>query len=590
MNPLRIWPLLFFCFLFTTCNSGIELDRGNTVVIRLAAEPDRLHPLLSGTAISKQVEMHLFKPLLDFDPATLALSPVLVKDLPEIVSITNGPYQGGVAYTFELRPEAKWDNGTPILAADYVFTVKALLNPEVPAAPYRSYLNFLKEINIDPENPRRLTIITDRPYILAEAALGNMDVYPRYHYDPEGLLEAYTVKQLANPKEAKRLNQTEQKLKQFATAFLQNERTADQPHCVGAGAYFVAEWLPGQKIVLQRKTDWWGDAVTNHPMLLNAHPEKLIFQIIPDVMTAVSLLRAEQIDAISGIPGEAFHQLKNDSNLSQKYAFHNARKLAYDYIGINGNNPRLASRKIRRGLAHLLDVDQLIATALNGLGERVNSPIHPVKPYYHSGLAPIALDLDEATRLIEAAGWKDSDGNGVVDQFIDGEQVELELSFKYNASNPIAVNAGLLLKDNARKIGINVLLDGKTLGTLFKEYRKRDFELIYLSWFRPPILDDLRQGWHTSGHISGGSNRTGFGNAVSDQIIDEIRTSFDPIKRKELYLSIQEMIYNEQPYLFLYSPLECMAIHNRFDAKPSVRHPGIFPNDFVWKEKVLPLD
>ncbi|MEM8908280.1 MAG: ABC transporter substrate-binding protein, partial [Bacteroidota bacterium] len=569
MKLLWIRGLVALLLLSLGCGPRQLEERGNEVIIRLAAEPDRLHPLLSVTGPSKQVELHLFAPLLQFDPQSLALVPVLAKSLPEIKPLSEGPYQGGVAYTFELREEATWDNGQAILATDYLFTIKALLNPEVPATPYRAYLNFLKDITVDPDNPRRFTVWTDRPYILAEAALGNLEVYPAHFYDPEGWLEKYSVRELADPDRAARLNELDSKLQRFAEDFRSRARSQDPKQLQGAGAYQLAAWEPGQRIVLQKKDHWWGAALNPEETLLNAYPDQIIFKIIPDVNAAVSLLKTSALDAMTGIFPEVYLDLQKQAEMVQAYQFFQANKLSYYYIGLNGNDSKLSDRRVRRSLAHLLDVDQIITTLLEGLAQRITGPIHPLKPYHHQGLAPIEVDLAAAARLLTEAGWTDSNGDGTVDRMIDGQKTELELTFKYISNNPIAADVGTLLKNNAQKVGVKVLLEGKVFNTLIKEYRKRDFDMVYLAWIRPPGLDDLRQSWHSSGNVPGGSNRTGFGNPTSDAVIDSIRTTYDPIKRKELYLRIQELIYYEQPYIFLFTPLECMAVHRRFTTQPS---------------------
>ena len=214
------------------------------------------------------------------------------------------------------------------------------------------------------------------------------------------------------------------------------------------------------------------------------------------------------------------------------------------------------------------------------MGKRLTGPIHPVKDYYNHSLTPIPFDIKKAKNLLREAGWKDSNNNGILDQVIDGELQELELTFKYKVTNKDAENIGLLFQQNAKKAGVKIILDGKELNTVFKEYRQRDFDMVYLSWSRQPILDDLRQTWHSSSNIPGGSNRTGFGNQESDEIIDQIRVTYTPERRKELYLRIQEIIYREQPYIFLYTPMQNMAIHQKFNAFPSIRYPGFFPNGF----------
>ena len=102
----------------------------NTVYVRLQGEPDKLNPLVTTNGYSRIVYERFFQSPLTFDPKTLEMVPLLAKSRPEIKAITQGPYAGGISYTFELIPNAKWDNGQSVTAEDVVFTFKAIFNPK----------------------------------------------------------------------------------------------------------------------------------------------------------------------------------------------------------------------------------------------------------------------------------------------------------------------------------------------------------------------------------------------------------------------------------------------------------------------------
>jgi ABC-type transport system substrate-binding protein len=111
-----------------------ENKRGNTVTIRLAGEPERLNPVTTEESNATQIMSHIFMPLLDFDPKTLELTPILAKNRPLVVNIDTGAFQGKLGYVYEIRDEATWDNGKPITSSDYIFTIKTILNKKVGAS------------------------------------------------------------------------------------------------------------------------------------------------------------------------------------------------------------------------------------------------------------------------------------------------------------------------------------------------------------------------------------------------------------------------------------------------------------------------
>jgi peptide/nickel transport system substrate-binding protein len=96
----------------------------------------------------------------------------------------------------------------------------------------------------------------------------------------------------------------------------------------------------------------------------------------------------------------------------------------------------------------------------------------------------------------------------------------------------------------------------------------------------------MKQVWHSEAIGQGGSNRVSFSSAEADRIIDEIRVTLDHEKQKELYYRIQEIIYEEQPYVFLFVASERIAINNRFDGtEVSVQRPGYRDASFKLRQQ-----
>lgn len=551
----------------------------NTVYARLPSEPDHLNPLITINTYAGIVNSLLFSNLLAFDPQSLELEPQLAKAPAEITQIEEGPYTGGVAYTFEIFEEAAWDDGAPVTAHDVAFTLKALFNPLVNSGPIRSYLEFVRDIRIDPENPRRFTVLTDRPYIIAEAAISNTVVLPRRTYDPEDLLSNYALSQFTDPAEAAQLAQ-DADIQRFAELFNSPAYARDPGKISGSGAYRLETWETSQRIVLTRKKDWWADGLAGDDRLLDARPDKIVFRIVPEQVTALAALKDESLDAGSQLDTKDFIDLQQNEAFTRRFNLHSPPTLTYYYIGINTRDPKLTDQRVRRALAHLVDVDELIRSLYNGLAERTVGPFHPAKSYYHDSLPLIDFDLARARELLAEAGWQDSNGNGIVDKEIDGERTELKLRYLASAGSQFAQNLALLLQDNFRKAGIELTVDSKEYSVLIDDLKRRDFDLFGSGWGQSPVVDDPKQIWHTDSDTPDGANRVGFGDAESDALIEEIRVTLDPAQRAQLYRRFQEIVYEEQPYIFLFTPQERIVISKRFAAEPSVLRPGFFVNEF----------
>lgn len=584
---------LSFCFVYcSSCKrdqadqqteeSTVEFSKENTATVRLPAEPDKINPLVTTSIYSRIVYEPIFLYLLQFDPQSLEISPQLAKSRPQIEELTDGPFAGGVAYTFEILEQAIWDNGTPILAKDFEFSLKALFNPLVNAAPVRAYLEFIRGLEIDEDNPKKFTVYTNQKYIVGEAAIGNIPIYPAYVYDKEGLMSDYNLSDLTNPDNSAELSEDEN-IKAFADTFNSAEYGREKGNVVGSGAYSFESWESGQRIVLKKKENWWGDKLDNP--LLAAYPDQIIYKIIPDQTTTVAAIKAQEIDVTAQLDAKDFTDMKDDEVVNQYFNLYSPTALQYYYIGMNTKDRtgKLSDKRVRRALAHLVDVDQLINDLFYGLAERTVGPIHPSKPYYNKNLKPIEYNVEKAKDLLATAGWKDSDGNGILDKVIGGEQVDLKISYITTSTSKFGRSLAEILTSNFKKAGIELDVELLEFRQLIERLRSRDYEMNSGGWGQDPVPTDLKQIWHTESDRPDGSNRVGFGNAESDALIDQIRITLEEDVRMDMYTRIQEIIYEEQPYIFLFSPRERVAIHKRFNTSITSLRPGFTVNDFQLK-------
>ncbi len=557
-----------------------EITKASTVTVRLRAEADRLNPLLSYRAWAIHIMNFIFPTLLAYDPETTELAPVLVKSRPEIEPINEGQFSGGTKYTYELLDEAVWDNGSPLTAKDYEFTLKVLFNPHVAAEVYRQYLSLIRDVSLDATNPKKFTVLTDELYIKAEPVTGFF-ILPEYVYDPEGMLKDYKVADLTDPAKTEK-HAADEKLKAFGEQFNSSKYSREKEYISGAGAYKLEEWIPGERIVIVKKENWWGDKLRDQNPMLTAYPKKMIFVPVTDPSTAISMLKDQSIDVMDAIPENQFMELKENELVNQHYNFFTPDVLGYYFLYLNMRIPKLEDKRVRRALAYLYDVDEVLNSVKLGYGIPIVGPVHPTRSYYNKSLKPIKLDVEKARNLLKEAGWTDSNGNGTVDKNIDGELVEMNLQYMITTNNPTSNNIALIFKNEARKAGVNIEITPKEANVLREDVKKREFEIFSGGLNQDPI-DDPMQVWHTSSDTPNGFNRFGFGNAETDQLIEQIRRTLDEEKRGKLFLRLQEIIYEEQPAIFMYATKDRVAIHNRFKGvKTSLVSPRYFEN--YWYE------
>lgn len=557
----------------------------NEVIVHELSDPDMLIPVNSTGASSTYIQEHIFQTLLQIDPETYEYSGLIAVDRPTIELIEEGEFAGGMKLMYELRPEAVWDNGTPITAYDYVSTIKSILNPKTDCEPLKPYYDWVGDIVIDEENPKKFTIYSKSTYMLIEEFSGYW-VQPEYVYDPDQIMRKFSIRDLNTAEKRAALKGNADIIK-FAENFNSEKYQREQGYVTGSGAYTFEGWETGQRIVLKRKENWWGDKITTGEPGFAQHPEKIIYQIINDQTTATTAMKDEGLDLMRGIKPKDFIDLQENKGFTSKFNLSTPTMFSYYYLGFNTKNPKLSDAKVRQALSHAVNKEQIIDVIYYGLAEPTTGPVHPSKSHYNKNISDYEFNLDKAKAMLNEAGWTDSDGNGILDKNINGELVQMELDFKYNAGNDIRKNIGLLFQEDAKKIGVKINITAKEWSVYLDELDHHDFEIACAAWVFGPSMSDPKQTWHTESSVEGGSNYVSFGNARSDELIDNLRMEYDEAKRIEMYKELQQIIHDEAPYCFLFTPTERIAIHNRFEAETYSVRPGYSIGEFKLKNTNL---
>lgn len=548
----------------------------NVARIALRAEPPGLNPLLTIDVSSRFVSEMIFQTLNSRDPQNLEPTPLLAS-LPDVRKEADG----GVSYSYLINESATWPNGMPVTATDVIFSLKVVLNPLVDAGPYRPYYEMVSNVVTSPNNQQRLKIMTNRPYLLAEESLGSLVIYPEYAYDPEGLLRTVRLTDLTNAASAQRLADKGGNLKAFADAFNMPEMGREPGNIIGSGPYALTKWEDGQRLTLARRDNYWG--LKSHDAWLSAQPEQITFEIIPDNATMVNALRDEAVDVVVAMSVDQFKTTREDEYLTERYDFATVQSLAYYGLLFNQNHPLFRDAKTRRALAHLTDVDLLIDQLLPGLAARVSGPVLPAKTYYNDDLSLIGFDPDRAAALLAEAGWSDTNGDGTLDKEIDGTRQEFRFEFLTPAS-PTSEAIVTLFQNWLREVGIELTVSKQDRRAMSAELSKGNYAMAILGQGFNPTPDEFTQVWASTSVPPNGSNRGGFSNAEADQLIKEIKVTLDAKQREPLYRRFQEIVYENQPLIFLFSPLDRVVVSKRFAFDTKSKTPNINFNDLEQKE------
>jgi peptide/nickel transport system substrate-binding protein len=565
--------LLLVLFLSVLFISSCTYKRNPTeVVVWQLADPGVINPVTAADAVAYEIDNNVFQPLLNFDYRTLKLVPILADSLPQV----RADSAGHMYITYELRKEAKWDNGTPITAKDVEFTFKAACNPGVNDAPLKTTLDLLSDLILYPDNPRKITFVFKARYNLAVETTGtNTCVLPEYAYDPKKYMEGFTFKQMLNDTALAH----DPKMMAFANDFNSEKYQRDTTGVNGSGAYQFVEWTTGQRVVLRKKRGWWGDALAGTNCFFEAYPDKIVYQVVNDQTTALVSLKAGNLDVMKAIKPQDFTDLSKSDKFTANFNTLTPLMFAYTYLGINMKEPKLADVHTRQALAHLVDVKRIIQDVYYGYGQQVTGGISPMDSLdYNSDIKPYEYNLDSAKALLAAAGWTASEGDGILYKVIDGKKTPFTIDFLVNQGADVRKKVALIFKEEARKVGIDVNIVVKEFNVFQGLLKKHEFDMYTSGWVFQPGQQDFKQVFYSTSALDEGSNHEGFGDATSDALIDSMRVELDVKKRAGMEKRLQVIMHDRCGYIFLLAPKALIAISKKFsNAYASSNNP------FFWE-------
>lgn len=583
MMKISIFKFAFILTILTliySCSPDVQQNEDFNITVRFRSDPAKLNPILGNATVeSTELNNLIFLPLGHYDPESLELEPVLAKSLNPSMEITEGPYAGGIAFDYEILEDAVWDDGSPVTGEDYLFTIKLAKNPAVDAAAWRGILQDIVEVDVDKENPKKFRVYLKDYFHLAQEVSCTFEIFPKHVYDPDGMLDNIDLQTLNDAETLSSLMESDSSLVNFANMFSSSKYT--QEIVSGSGPYKLKNWEVDQYIVLEKKENYWG-AQHNDRFQLRANPKEITYRIIADENAAITLLKDGSIDLMNVMNAENFTNLKESPGFDSMFTIATPPLSRYYYIGLNNRKPELSDRDVRRALAHTFDVDGIIENLEDGYGTRQVTAMMPGYPFYDDSLEPIPFDLEKAKEILVEEGWEDTNGNGVRDKIIDGKLVEMEID--YLASNsPLGQRVGLLFQDNAKQVGVQVNMIIKESRQLSESVYAHEFEASASAAGLSLAPYDPYQRWHSDNSVVGKGNVFGYNNAENDEAINDIRNEPDFEKRAEAYATFQKTMYDEQPVIFLYSPVQKFVLNNKFKGVFSAKRPGYFVNSFEMK-------
>ncbi len=517
--------------------AGVKPAADDVLMLGYNDDPDTLNAITSSDTVSEAFQRHVYETLAnqsfknpdEFEPALAESWEFDEENLEFTIHLRKG-----VMWHPIKLPSGKLLPPTEFTSRDVVFTFDCILNPHVEAAHIRSYFedpdatgDDKSMITVRAVDKYTVKIRWKKPYFLAkDFTLAGTAIIPRHVYSVDENGEPISF---------------DFRSKEFADGF--NNHWANNMMC-GTGPMMFKEWVPQQRLVLVRNPDYWGAPY---------YFSQIRYQCITNPNTMTQKLLGGELD-FAGIPDkdQYLQCFENENVKAKKVKLVDYAYPGYRYIGYNMDRPVFQDKKFRWALAYATPVDRMVTEVFRRLATRTTGPFLPGSSAYNDQLPEIPFDLDKARELLAEAGWKDTDNDGIVDKTVGGTKIPARFELMIFSDAPSFRSIAEMFKEECRKIGVDVQVAPTKWQTMLQRLRKREYDAALLGWAMS-WRQDPYQIWHSSqADLPDSSNHVAYRNPEVDKLIEQLRVTMDEEKQIELYHQIHKLIYDDQPYTFLF--------------------------------------
>ncbi|GGA98060.1 ABC transporter substrate-binding protein [Allosediminivita pacifica] len=458
------------------------------LIVGQIAEPKSLDPAAVTAVNDFRILVNLYEGLVAYEPGTLEVAPALATDW-EI-------NEEGTEYTFTLREDVTFHDGTPFNAEAVKFNFDRMLDEEHPyhdtgPFPLAFFFSSVEETEVVDEYTVKFHL--NAPYA---PFLSNL-AYPTGLMVSPAAVEQYGADYGRNP--------------------------------AGTGPFTFGEWRSNEAVVLEKNADYWGE---------EAGTEAVVFRPITDANTRVAEMLAGGIDLMVEVPPTSLGQF-TDTDAYQVYEQSGPHVW---FLILNAKEGPFADKRVRQAVNYAVDKEAIVNDVLEGTAEVAAGPTPPAFAWaYNEELDPYPHDPEKARELLAEAG---AEGASLTFYVTEGGSGMLD---------PISM--GTAIQADLAEVGLDVSIETYEWNTFLGEVNpglEGKADMAEMAWMTndPDTLPYL--ALRTDAFPSeGGFNSGYYSNEEVDQLLEEARVATDQEERARLYKEMQEIVQEDAPWLFV---------------------------------------
>lgn len=519
---------------------------GTFVASTIGEGPKTFNPFNSKDNISSTMSEIMYDGLVSTNPVTGETIPKLAKSF-EV---------NDCEYTIHLRKGIKWSDGKPITADDVIFTWDKII--------FGGYGNTSTRdsVIIDGELP----------------SVNKIDDYTVKFITPKPF--APFLRMLSSPIAPKHIFESAiNRGKEYFDGYLSTNTKPEE--FVTSGAFKIKEYVPAQRVVFERNPNYY---IINKENKQLPYLDKLVYLIVGDINNQVLKFEGGELDEISlqGANVARFKEMEKHSNFT---VYNIGPDTGTMYISMNMNNRKdekgkyyvnpikqmwFQDKNFRQAVDFAIDRENMVFNIANGLAEPLFTPETLNSIFLNTNLKPYKKDLNKSKELLKKSGFYwDKQG-----KLFDKNNNRVEFDLYTNAGNTEREAIGVMVKQDLEDLGMKVNFKPIEFNSLVNKLMATlDWDMVIMGFTGSPLEPNGGKNvWMSDGtlHIFNqrlekdlNSERYDFEKRL-DYLYTQGALAVKFADRKKYYDEYQEIVYNEKPLIYIYSPIRIIALRNKF--------------------------